>query len=124
MNERVNGNLCMAHKKIPPPKLMHVHSARCTQRCSRKLIIQKHLHDTTRRNSPEKRRIKRFSWYFEPSQPQRTTSRLKTMFNLSPIYSERKPSNHKLSENHKISPDTKLHKTKHTQTSNKFFSKN
>ena len=27
------------------------------------------------------------SWYFEPSQPQRITSWLKTMFNLSPIYS-------------------------------------
>ena len=37
------------------------------------------------------------SWHFEPSQPQRITSRLKTMFNLSPIYSARKSSNHKLS---------------------------
>ena len=26
------------------------------------------------------------SWYFEPSQPQRITSRLKTMFNLSPSH--------------------------------------
>ena len=33
------------------------------------------------------------------------------MFNLSPIYSARKSSNHKLSINHKISPDTNLHKT-------------
>ena len=33
------------------------------------------------------------------------------MFNLSPIHSARQPSKHKLSENHKISPDTKLHKT-------------
>ena len=41
------------------------------------------------------------SWYFEPSQPQRITSRLKTMFNLSPIYSARKSSNHKLSINTK-----------------------
>ena len=39
------------------------------------------------------------SWYFEPSQPQRVTSWLKTMFNLSPIYSARKSSNHKLSIN-------------------------
>ena len=32
------------------------------------------------------------------------------MFNQSPIYSARKSSNHKLSINHKISPDTNLHK--------------
>ena len=51
------------------------------------------------------------SWYFEPSQPQRVTSWLKTMFNLSPVYSARKSSNHKLSINHKISHDTNLHKT-------------
>ena len=55
------------------------------------------------------------SWYFEPSQPQRVTSWLKTMFSPSPIYSARKSSNHKLSINHKISHDTNLHKTKHTQ---------
>ena len=64
------------------------------------------------------------SWCFEPSQPQRITSRLKPMFTLSPIYSALKSSNHKLSINHKISPDTNLHKTKHTQTSNTKFSKN
>ena len=33
------------------------------------------------------------------------------MFNLAPIYSARKSSNHKLFINHKISPDTNLHKT-------------
>ena len=33
------------------------------------------------------------------------------MFNLSPIYSAHKSSNHKLSKNHKISPDTNPHKT-------------
>ena len=44
------------------------------------------------------------------------------MFSLSSIYSARKSSNHKLSINHRISPDTKLHKTKHTQTSNTKFS--
>ena len=48
------------------------------------------------------------NWYFEPSQPQRITSRLKTMFNLSPIYSTRKSSNHKLFKNHEISPVHKL----------------
>ncbi|WP_419617253.1 hypothetical protein, partial [Thiolapillus sp.] len=64
------------------------------------------------------------SWYFEPSQPQRATSWLKTMFNLSHIYSARKSSNHKLSINHKITHDTNLHKTKHTQTSDIKFSKN
>ena len=64
------------------------------------------------------------SWYFEPSQPQRVTSLLKTMFNLSPIYSAPKSSNYKLSMNHKISPDTNLHKTKHTQTSDTTFLKN
>ena len=35
------------------------------------------------------------SWYFEPSQPQRITSHLKTMFNLSPTHSAREPPNHK-----------------------------
>ena len=34
------------------------------------------------------------SWYFEPSQPQRITSGLKTMFSLSPFYSAPKSSNH------------------------------
>ena len=48
------------------------------------------------------------SWHFEPSQPQRITSVLKTMCNLSPIYSACKSSNHKLSPNHKTSPDTNL----------------
>ena len=44
------------------------------------------------------------------------------MFNLSPVYSARKSSNHKLSINHKISHNTNLHKTKHTQTSDtKYF---
>ena len=37
------------------------------------------------------------SWYFEPSQPQRITSQLKTKFNLSPIDSARKSTNHKSS---------------------------
>ena len=43
----------------------------------------------------------------------------KTNFNLSPIYSSPKPSNHKFPKKHKISPDTTLHIyiyiTKHTQ---------
>ena len=43
------------------------------------------------------------------------------MSNLSPIHSARKSSNHKLSINHKISHDTNLHKTKHTQTSDTNF---
>ena len=78
------------------------------------------------------------SWYFEPSQPQRVTSWLKTMFNLAPIYSARKSSNHELSTNHKISPDTNPRKNKQPnkkqkltnnkqktpQTSNTKFSKN
>ena len=64
------------------------------------------------------------SWYFEPSQPQRVTSWLKTMFNPSRIYSARKSSKHKSSTNHKIRHDTNLHKTKHTQTSDTKFSKN
>ena len=41
------------------------------------------------------------------------------MFNLSPIYSACKSSNHKLSKSHKISPDKACRK--HTQTSNKIF---
>ena len=40
------------------------------------------------------------------------------MLNLSPVYSACKSSHHKLSKNHKICPDTNLHKTKHTQKSN------
>ena len=64
------------------------------------------------------------SSYFEPSQPQRITSRPKTMFSLSPIYSARKLSNHKLSPNHNISPDTNPHRTKIKQTSNTKLSKN
>ena len=59
-------------------------------------------------------------WDFEPSQPQRITSQPKTMFNLSPIYSACKSSNHKLSKNHKISPDTGLQKT-YTHIKQKFF---
>ena len=43
------------------------------------------------------------------------------MFNLSSIYSARKSSNHKLSINHKISHDTNLHKTKHTQNQTQNF---
>ena len=43
------------------------------------------------------------------------------MFNLSSIYSARKSSNHKLSINHKISHDTNLHKTKHTNIRHKTF---
>ena len=42
------------------------------------------------------------------------------MFNLSPIYSARNTSNHKLSKNHKISPDTNLQKT-YTNIKHKFF---
>ena len=43
------------------------------------------------------------------------------MFYLSPIYSACKSSNHKLSINHKISPDTNLHVTKHTNNEHKIF---
>ena len=49
-------------------------------------------------------------WYFEPSQPQRITPGLTTIFSLSLIYSVRKSSNHKLSKKLKISPDTNLQK--------------
>ena len=45
--------------------------------------------------------------------------RAKTNFNLSPIYFACTSSNHKVIKNHKISPDTHLHKTKHTQTPTK-----
>ena len=51
------------------------------------------------------------SWYFEPSRPQRITPGLKAMLKLSPVYFEHKTSNHKLSPNHKTSPDTNLQKT-------------
>ena len=42
------------------------------------------------------------------------------MFNLSPIYSARKSSNHELSINHKISHDTNLLKT-YTNIGHKIF---
>ena len=54
------------------------------------------------------------------SQPQRITSQLGTMFNLSPIYSACKSSDNKLAKNHKISPDTNLHKT-YINIKHKFF---
>ena len=44
------------------------------------------------------------------------------MFNLATIYSARKSSKHKLSINHKISPDTNLHKNKtYTNIGHKIF---
>ena len=43
------------------------------------------------------------------------------MFNLAPIYSARKSSNHKLSINHKISHDTNLQETKYTNIGHKIF---
>ena len=62
------------------------------------------------------------SWYFELSRPQRITSWLKIMFKLSPIYSTHNSSNHKLSPNHKIIPDTNPHKAKkYTNTKYKIF---
>ena len=61
--------------------------------------------------------LKLVSWYFVLSQPQRITLWLKTLFNLSPIHSVCKSSNHKSSKKHKISTDTNLHET-NTQTSN------
>ena len=44
------------------------------------------------------------SWHFEPSQLQRITLRLKTMFNLSSIHCARKLTNHKLSTKKKKKP--------------------
>ena len=57
-----------------------------------------------------------FSRYFEPSQPQRITARLKTNFSVSPSYSAYKLSNHKISRIHRIIPGTNLYKAKHTYT--------
>ena len=61
----------------------------------------------TERHRDRKRQTKLVSKYFEPSQPKKTTSGLKTMFNLSPtfFYPARKLSNHKLSKIPNISPD-------------------
>ena len=56
-----------------------------------------------------RRRGKLVGWYFEPSQPQRVTSGLKTNFNLSPGYSAHKSLNYKFSQIDEISPDTNLH---------------
>ena len=56
------------------------------------------------------------SWYFEPSEPQRITSGLKTNFNLSASYSAHNSSNHKFSKIYKVSPDTNLYETKLTYT--------
>ena len=47
------------------------------------------------------------SRYFESSQLQRITSGLTTNFKLSLTYSVHKSSNHRLSQNHKVSPATK-----------------
>ena len=52
------------------------------------------------------------SWCFEPSQPQRIISGLKTNFNLSPSYSAQKSSNHKFFKIYKISPDTNVYQNK------------
>ena len=42
------------------------------------------------------------SWCFEPSQPQRIISELKTKFNLSPTYCAHKSQNHKFPKSYKI----------------------
>ena len=63
------------------------------------------------------------NWYFESSQPQRNTSRLKTMFNLSPIYTLH--ASHQTTNYSKATKSvlyTNLHKTTHRQTSNTKFS--
>ena len=54
------------------------------------------------------------TWYFEPSQPQKIISGLKTNFNLSPNYSTHKSANHKFSKITK-SILTQIY-TKHTYT--------
>ena len=50
--------------------------------------------------------------------------RAKTNFNPSSIYSSHRSSDQKFPQSLKISPNTNLHITKHTQTSNTKFSKN
>ena len=51
-----------------------------------------------------------------------TTSRLKTVFNPSPIYSAREPSNHKLFKKYKISPVHKFTSNKtYTNIEHKIF---
>ena len=65
-----------------------------------------------------------FIWYFEPSQPQRIVSGLKTNFTLSPNYSAHKSSNLKFSRLYKISPDTNYTQQNiHTHTSDTIFFK-
>ena len=67
------------------------------------------------------------SWHFEPSQPQRITSGLKQTSICLPFTQVsylHKSSNHIFPKKHKISPDTNLQITKHTQTSNTKFFKN
>ena len=62
------------------------------------------------------------SRYFEPSQPQRIVSGLNTnfKFSLSPSDNAHKSSHHKFSKNHKISPNTNLHKI-YTNIKHKMF---
>ena len=75
---------------------------------------------TTKTNSD-----KLVSWYFQPSQPQRIISGLKTNLNLSLTYSAQKSPNHKFSQIYKISPGTIcMEQNIHTQTTNTKFSKN
>ena len=70
--------------------------------------------------NPKKERKKKrkkkelICWHFEPSQPQRITSGLKST-STSLLFTPHTSSNHKFHENHQTSPDTNLHKTKHTQ---------
>ena len=52
----------------------------------------------TQKTKQNKKGVFLVRWYFESSQSQRITSRLETMFSLSPIYSACKSSNHTLSK--------------------------
>ena len=84
-----------------------ISSSCCFQPIIKTLQLEKTETEKERQSQSGRQRQregKLVNWYFQPSQPQRITSRLKTVFNLSPIYSARKSSNHKLFKNHKISP--------------------
>ena len=109
-----NGAVAGLHAGLGYWRDLRGHQNTATRRSLKEALHQQDL------NTNDHTAMELVSWYFEPSQPQRVTSWLKTMFNPSPIYSACKSSNHKISINHKISHDTNLPKTQHKHRTQNF----
>ena len=75
-----------------------------------------------RRGGERERERELVSWYFEPSHPQRITLGLKqtSICLLFTLHTSHQTTN-SIKKKHEISPETNLHKTKHTQTSKQNF---